>query len=273
MKVVEIAQDIALSSRPLENGDKSLSIAFSNSKSDLKILKNLINLSKNSEMGVLGLNKALPIRLSDEFLMNFISNEGPRIKNIKKRTIQKNSKSSFISESVKRTSNPLIEAYSSIESLEDHAEQEIYTNSVYEELNLDEEFQINTPVRGKKSQSQEDFDEKDELTFTPWTNYFGTTQRNIINLSPNTYYDDEKKIQSLFSSREVKTMEYLNSKFSKSDNLTFDELVKGSDASVVAPIFVQILHLKSKSMIDIQQEEPFGKISIFPVVNNAHKIM
>ncbi|EAK90523.1 RAD21-N-terminal like protein [Cryptosporidium parvum Iowa II] len=273
MKVIEIAQDIVLSSRPLENRDKSLSIAFSNSKSDVKILKNLINLSKNSEMGVLGLNKTLPIRLSDGFLMSFISNEGHRVKNIKKKTIQKNNKSLFISESVKRTSNPSIEAYSSFESLEDHAEQEIYTNSVYEELNPDEEFQINTPVRGKKSQSQEDFDEKDELTFTPWTNYFGTAQRNIINLSPNTYYDDEKKIQSLFSSREVKTMEYLNSKFSKSDNLTFDELVKGSDASVVAPIFVQILHLKSKSMIDIQQEEPFGKISIFPVVNNAHKIM
>ncbi|KAL3126814.1 RAD21-N-terminal like protein [Cryptosporidium hominis] len=272
MKVIEIPQDIVTSSRPLENGDKSLSIAFSNSKSDVKILKNLINLSKNSEMGVLGLNKTLPIRLSDEFLMSFISNEGPRVKNIRKRTIQKNNKSSFVSESVKRTSNPSIKAYSSFESLEDHAEQEIYTNSVYEELNPDEEFQINTPVRGKKSQSQ-DFDEKDELTFTPWTNYFGTAQRNIINLSPNTYYDDEEKIQSLFSSREVKTMEYLNSKFSKSDNLTFDELVKGSDASVVAPIFVQILHLKSKSMIDIQQEEPFGKISIFPVVNNAHKVM
>ncbi|POM84201.1 N terminus of Rad21 / Rec8 like protein family protein [Cryptosporidium meleagridis] len=272
MKVIEIARDIVTSSRPLENGDNSLSTAFSNSKSDLKILKNLINLNKNSEMGVLCLNKTLPIRLSGGFLMKFISNEGPRVKNIRKGTIHKNNKSSFVSDSVKRSPNLSIEASPSFENFEYRPEQEIYTNSVYEELNPDEEFQTNTPVRGKKLQSQEDCDEKDELTFTPWTNYFGTTQKNIIGLSPNTYYDDEKKIQSLFSSREVKTMEYLNSKFSKSDILTFDELVKGSDSSVVAPIFVQILHLKSKSMIDIHQEEPFGKISIFPVVNNAHKI-
>ncbi|KAK9171280.1 Rad21/Rec8-like protein [Cryptosporidium meleagridis] len=272
MKVIEIARDIVTSSRPLENGDNSLSTAFSNSKSDLKIVKNLINLNKNSEMGVLCLNKTLPIRLSGGFLMKFISNEGPRVKNIRKGTIHKNNKSSFVSDSVKRSPNLSIEASPSFENFEYRPEQEIYTNSVYEELNPDEEFQTNTPVRGKKLQSQEDCDEKDELTFTPWTNYFGTTQKNIIGLSPNTYYDDEKKIQSLFSSREVKTMEYLNSKFSKSDILTFDELVKGSDSSVVAPIFVQILHLKSKSMIDIHQEEPFGKISIFPVVNNAHKI-
>ncbi|KAH8585152.1 RAD21-N-terminal like [Cryptosporidium sp. chipmunk genotype I] len=273
MKLVEIAQDIVTCSRPLENGDKSLRNAFSNSKSDIMRFKNLINTSKNSEIGVLGLSRILPIRLSGEFLLKFINNEGPKVRNLRKKVVYKSNKSSFGLGSVERTPNSSMEACSSFESFGNYAEQEVCGNFCSEEQNSDEELQMNTPVRGKRSQSQEDCNEKDELTFTPWTSYLGTEQRNVTNASPNTYYDDEKRIQSLFSSREIKTMHYLNSKFSKSDRLTFDELVKGSDAFVVAPIFVQILHLKSKSMIDIKQEEPFGEINIFPAVDNTQNII
>ncbi|OII73901.1 uncharacterized protein cubi_02703 [Cryptosporidium ubiquitum] len=271
MKVIDIAQDTVTYSRPLENGDESLKLVFSNSKSDIEKLKNIIYLSKNSEVGVLGLSKILPIRLSGSYLQRFTNNGESKVRNIRKRVIQKSNKSSFEMGFVEKTPNSLMENCFSFENSGDHIGQEIFENFGSEEQNPNEEFEIRTPVRRKNSQSHEN--EKDELIFTPWTNYMATEQRNITDISPNAYYDDERKIRSLFSSREVKTMQYLNSKFLKTDRLSFDDLVIGSDASVVAPIFVQILHLKSKSMIDIKQEEPFGEISIFPILDNTQNII
>ncbi|KAL7067497.1 hypothetical protein ACR3K2_20630 [Cryptosporidium serpentis] len=122
----------------------------------------------------------------------------------------------------------------------------------------DAEFQAIplTPVRSKHQ--NDDF----ELIYTPWTKY-GSQGREYYDVSPS-FERNEQEEMSLLSSRAAKTMHFLNTKFSESSTLSLHELVGNKPASVVAPIFVELLHLKSKSFIDIKQNIPYGEILIFP---------
>ncbi|EEA07738.1 uncharacterized protein CMU_006610 [Cryptosporidium muris RN66] len=122
----------------------------------------------------------------------------------------------------------------------------------------DAEFQAIplTPVRSKYQ--NDDF----ELIYTPWTKY-GSQGRGYYDVSPLFNKSGQEEV-NLLSSRAAKTMHFLNTKFSESSTLSLHELVGNKPASVVAPIFVELLHLKSKSFIDIKQDIPYGEILIFP---------
>ncbi|KAJ1609597.1 RAD21-N-terminal like protein [Cryptosporidium canis] len=257
MKIVEIPQDMLTFSRPLQNGSRGLIPDFLMRSFDLK-LRNLVDASKNSDAGVLSLSRNLPLRLSSVFAPNKENN--PR--NPRKRLSQRGGKSVSSFQPAEEIPDSLTEYSPSFEEVGDLSGKDSFDYPGSEEQNATDEPEMKTPVRGGIVGSQES--ERDELTYTPWTNYISTDRRKAADTPANAYYD-ERKIQSLFSSRELKTMQYLESKFLKSERIGFDDLVRGSDATVVAPIFVQILHLKSKSMIDIKQSEPFGEIIISPV--------
>lgn len=280
MKIVEISQDLLTWSRPLKGGvdSRGQTRVLSSDISDVR-LGNIASFGRSSEKGVLSLNRSLPVRLSDAFLTRFVggSTSGRSAGRRRSRlgglvgrrgsVVQKSGRSSFGSGSIGEDPSSTAEVDSWPGGLGEEAEGGAGGLGPQEQAPPVGDSEMRTPVRRQSIQIREDGRERDELTYTPWTNYVASDQRRPADGggSFTTSYYDERRLESLFSSREVKTMQYLESRFSESEHLSFDDLTRGSDAAVVAPIFVQILHLKSKSMIDIKQEGPFGEIFIFRV--------
>ncbi|KAK6590014.1 hypothetical protein RS030_192795 [Cryptosporidium xiaoi] len=216
----------------------------------LKRIDNIMLSYKNSNVDILKMNKILPVKMSD-FLFSIANKELALEKSVEKRNLNTKNLNS------KDNINTSIGSQNFDVAIEDN-----FNNSYEEFDNTVDNDSVRTPIRYSRKNIEHE-NENIELIFTPWTKYVGSQERKYIEDFPidNTNY--KKRMESLFSSREMKTMEFLNSKFSKNKILSFSELVKGSEVSVVAPIFVQILHLKSKSLINIKQEESFGEIYIY----------
>ncbi|KAF7456658.1 cohesin complex subunit SCC1 [Cryptosporidium felis] len=263
-KATEINQDIAIQSRPLEEGRVDPETAFSGNLFNISV-ENAIKAIRNSKLGILSVSRTLPTLINNRFFMNLSNRSIDKVCK-KKRKILAGTKildpPEF--ETVFSGSPRSKRIFSQIEGHpEDQEADEI--PETFEFAVQEDGSEVRTPVRTRGLKSLEN--DRDELIFTPWTSYMSSKERGGCWKSPDVRIDNEKRLESLFLSREMKTMNYLNARFEENKSLSFEKLIEGSDASVVAPIFVQILHLKSKSMIEVEQKEPFGDIMIYPIAN------
>ncbi|KAH8739822.1 RAD21-N-terminal like protein [Cryptosporidium ryanae] len=239
------------------NLDKEMQISLSNQNNIinnyLRSINNITLSYKNSNIDILKINKILPIKIVSGFLFSKTGKNSPISKNVKKRNL--NNKNLGLNDNIN----------TSITSKDVDTIAEDNFSISFEEFgnNIDNDS-IQTPIRYSR-RNMDDETENNELIFTPWTKYVISQERGHMEDFHIDQINYKRKMESLFSSREIKTMEFLNSKFSKNKvPLIFSELINGSEASTIAPIFVQILHLKSKSLIEIKQDEPFGEIHIYP---------
>lgn len=62
--------------------------------------------------------------------------------------------------------------------------------------------------------------------------------------------------------RTLNVYSLFNESFKTKDTLSFDDLLQGRKKGTAAKCFYELLMLKSKDLIDVKQEEPFGDITI-----------
>lgn len=62
---------------------------------------------------------------------------------------------------------------------------------------------------------------------------------------------------------------FLEKSFKESEELSYQKLVENRKRSTVAQTFFELLVLKSRNIIDLKQEQPYGEILITKTENFA----
>jgi len=151
----------------------------------------------------------------------------------------------------KKIELPEIEEVSEEEHGRFEEEQGVLIGEEEEGLKQDQEIQ-EIPEEEEKSR----IDEQREELFKPQEQPIDKIQTHV------SVSDEDERISESVSERTSKMRSYLNSSFSGDEGLSFKTLFQGKPRRTVSVAFFELLVLKSKSFIDLQQEEPYGDIVI-----------